>query len=147
MGELNVGVSLEVNATAAECWKWLADVGSWPSWKGFIISSSYTSGANLEKGAKLQFKPNAGPIPMNLKAIISESKAPNFVMWEGKMPMISGFHSFEFENLPGGKCRVSSKEKFTGPALPIFKLVMPPKKLEALHVEWVEAFKKRAAKK
>lgn len=147
MAEVKVDMSIEADATPETLWKWMADIPAWPGWKPFIISSSYVKGKNLETGSVVKFKPKAGAISISLKATIVESTPPKRLAWEGGFPGLHAVHSFDFEDIGGGRTKITTKERFYGPAVFIFKLVFPPAKLEQMHRDWLDAFKNRAAKK
>ncbi len=138
-------MSIEVDATPQQIWEWMADVNEWPQWKPFIISSSYIKGENLEVGSKIKFKPNSGPKPMDLKAVITESEKPSHIAWEGKMPGLKAHHSFDFEDLGNGKTKVITRETFSGMAVFLFRKIMPQAQLEKLHQDWLDAFKAKAS--
>jgi len=147
MAEMRVDRSIEIDLSPEQAWEWLADIQSWPSWKPFIISSSYTSGGALRVGSKFKFKPKAGPVPVTLYTTITESKPPNRVAWGGGFPGLRAVHSFDFEKSGGGKTRITTKEAFTGFGVSLLNLVFSQKDLEKMHEAWLKAFQDRAAKK
>ena len=144
MPEMKVDMAVEVEAAPRQVWEWMADVPKWPEWTPFMKSSSYIKGQALEVGSRFKFKPDVKPVAITLKATITESAPPNRIVWEGGLPGLKAVHSFDFEDIGGGKTRVTTREAFTGIGVFFFRLVFPQEKLEGLHQEWLKAIQNKA---
>lgn len=143
MGNLSVELSVEVDATCEDVWRWMSEVDKWSEWIPFIIYASYIKGSNMEKGARFKFKPSIKPFSITLKATVTESVSPHLLTWEGKLPLLKACHTFEFISVGNSKTKVISREKFTGAGVFFFKLFFPREKLEQLHSDWLKAIKEK----
>jgi len=110
--------AIDVVASPDECWRALADLGSWPRWFPFLRSARSLDGATANDpwrvGGRMKLVFGLGPIRVPVTTVVQEIEPPHKVRWLGKGFGVSGDHAYTIEVRAKDATRVTSHEEFTG---------------------------------
>lgn len=142
MGAYKIERSELVDAPAGKVWDAILDVASWPEWKPFITKVNWKGG---ELGCNDKFTMNIkvkGPAaPVSVRVCYLDK--PSRVAWTGGLPgLATSVHSFLLEE-KDGKTEVTTREEFTGALVGLMLMIVTEKDLERLHLNWLDAIKKK----
>jgi hypothetical protein len=110
--------AIDVAASPDECWRALADLGSWPRWFPFLRSARALDGAMANDpwriGGRMKLVLGVGPIRVPVTTVVQEIDPLHKVRWIGTGFGVSGDHAYTIEVRAPHATRVTSHEEFTG---------------------------------
>jgi hypothetical protein len=113
-----ITVVTEISAPAGVVWEVLTDTAALPEWNPFLTSLT----GPLEVGSRVRVRIEpSGSRPMTLRPQVRVVDPARRLEWLGRagIPgLVDGRHRFDLEELPGGRCRFTHTETFTGVLVP-----------------------------
>lgn len=110
--------TVDIDATPAEVWGVLSDLGSYDEWNPFIVHAEGVP----EVGARLALRMQAnGGRPVTLRPTVVESAAGRRLRWRGRVGVrgvLDAEHVFTLEALDGRGVRLRQEETFSGALVP-----------------------------
>lgn len=113
--------SVEIDATPATIWQVLTDARAWESMDNDVTK---VEGA-FEQGARVTIHVEGQSRAFPVK--VAEMAPPNAMVLKGGMPLglFKGVRTFTVEAIGDGRSRLTTREEFSGPLLPLIWKTMP----------------------
>ncbi|MEU4833844.1 SRPBCC family protein [Streptosporangium sp. NPDC023615] len=126
-----------VDATPAEVWEVLADLGNWPAWApGYEVLEL----GEMTPGAAFRWR--LGPVRITSRfAVVAPGRE---LTWSG---VVLGYRAVDqqvLQALPGGRTRVTMRESLAGP---LVSLVFGAGRLRAGHERYLNALETELARR
>ena len=124
-------------------WAVFEQLPAWPKWNPATPRARWLTEGQWRRGARaeltLRFKNKRITYQPEVVAITPNSS----VTWVTHRFGLTGRHRFTFEP-DGHSTRVTLTETLSGPLLFLYRLVVPPKRIRAMFVQWLEALSTEA---
>jgi hypothetical protein len=124
-------------------WAVFEDLPAWPKWNPVTPRTKWLTEGQWRRGARLAITLRLKNRRITVRPEVVAVEPNRSVTWVGHALGMSGRHSFTFETEDRGT-RVTTAEVFTGPLLFLYRLVLPPARIRASFVQWLDALKAEA---
>ena len=111
---IHVKSETEIDAPAEAVWSVLTDLPGFAAWNPFIRKARGTTA--LGGDVHVRVRPSLG-VPLRFHAKVTSHEPNKLLRWKGHVLaswLASGDHTFEVEQLPGGRSRFVQHETFGG---------------------------------
>jgi hypothetical protein len=110
--------AIDVAASPDDCWKVLANLGTWPNWFPRLKYASMLDGESdpWRVGGRFEMVFDFG-VQVSVKPVVEEVERARpwyKVRWTGKGWGLTGVHAYTLESHAPGLTRVTSHEEFSG---------------------------------
>ncbi len=115
--------TIDIAASPDEVWRVLADLPAYKDWNPFLIEAS----GKVEVGSRLRIVMRPGTRTMTFSPTVLRVVPQQRLEWRGRLlvrGLFDGDHELVLEPLPGGSCRFTQSERFTGLLVPFFGSVL-----------------------
>ncbi len=122
-----VSTQIEIDTTMDKVWDALADFEKYPSWNPFV--TEITGELTLNSRLKVRLSQPQSK-PMTVSPTVVKLVEGRTFGWKGRLGIpgiFDGEHSFELEDLGGGRTRLKHFENFTGLLVPVMKKMLDDK--------------------
>ena len=132
----------ELDSPVEEVFAVFKDIARWPEWVSVLSAAAPLSSGPLRPGFRLQMTPTDWGRPIKTKLLAYEEN--RLLSWGSRMPVASLVHTFRFEPLGPGRCRLHHTEVSEG--LLAIAAWLLRKKISAYDGQWSRDFVKRFAR-
>ncbi|MBN8680133.1 MAG: SRPBCC domain-containing protein [Chitinophagales bacterium] len=110
---LQIRTEIVIQASKEKVWSILTNLGAYPEWNPFIVSSK----GSIEKGARIENTLRTGDKTMTFKPVILEVRQGQYFEWLGSLwfkGLFDGQHYFEIQELGPNQVNLVHGETFSG---------------------------------
>ncbi len=124
-------------------WAVFEDLPAWPKWNPVTPSARWLTEGQWRRGARMAITLRLRNKRMTFRPEVVAVEPNHRVTWVGRGFGVTGRHSFTFE-AEGSGTRVTTTETFSGPLLFLYRFMMPPARIRAMFVQWLDALRAEA---
>lgn len=135
--------SVAIDAPPARVWEVFAAIDRWPRWNPVCLAAGHVAGRRWSRGASIRVRFRFGPLRFTVKPRLIAVEPGRRVVWTGNGYGLQGLHAFHFEE-DGGGTRVTSREVFSGPLLPLARAAGFPRLAGRMIDAWLAGLKREA---
>jgi len=137
---VHVRNELDMAASPAQVWAWLARADLWPSWYVNAARVTFREGPHPELKIGTSFRWKTFGVRIHSKVL--ECVAGERMAWDAKSLGVDAYHAWVLQPSEKG-CRVLTEETQHGWLAWLSNLLMP-KRMQHFHQIWLEALEKKA---
>ena len=138
-----IRAAIDIDAPRTVVWQVFTTLEDWGRWNTACHECRLIEGRQLEEGACLSFVVKPFIFPVRVMPRVTACDPGCEVVWEGGRWGVHAVHSWRFGARPEGT-RLESTETFSGPLLPVARLLGVQRRLHDLTAHMLDQIRCRA---